>query len=346
MKGALTLCSERTQKWDILKFIMIFLVVLGHAADYYTPVNEKMRALFLVIYAVHMPVFIFVSGLFSKRTVNEKRTNKLFGYIVLYLALKFLPFIYRFSESDFPGISIFKEGSAPWFMLALFAFNLITMFLKDRSPKFVLIFSIFLACFAGYDMNIGDFLALSRIIVFYPFFYLGYITEREKLEKLCENKKIKIASAVVIAVFIAVVFIFTDKLYWLRALLTGRSSFAVFSGNAGRFGGLIRLGYYAVVSLLGFSVIALTPSKTHSGIMAKLGQRTLSVYAFHFTLLYLFYDKFNCKELIGQALGRGGDWLIIPVSIIITLLLSASIFDKFLAFIMNASAPATKRSDN
>lgn len=336
--------SQRTQKWDILKFAMIFLVVLGHAADYYTPENEKMRALFLVIYAVHMPVFIFVSGLFSKKTVNEKRTDKLIGYIVLYLALKLLPFIYRFSETDFPGINLFKESAAPWFMLALFGFNVITILLKDCSPKFVLIFSILLACFAGYDRNIGDFLALSRIIVFYPFFYMGYIADREKLEKLCENKKIKITSAAVIIAFIAIVFIFTDKLYWLRALITARNSFAAL-GNMGRFGGLIRLGYYAVVFLFGFSVVSITPSKTPFGIAAKLGQRTLAVYAFHFAALYFIYEKFNCKELISEALGGGGDWLIIPVSIVITLIFSINIFSRFLAFLMNSPA-RNRKSEN
>lgn len=332
---------QRTQKWDILKFIMIFLVVLGHAADFYTASNEKMRALFLVIYAVHMPVFIFVSGLFSKKTVSEKRTDKLIGYIVLYLVLKFIPFIYRFSETDFPGINLFKESSAPWFMLALFGFNVITILLKDCSPKFVLIFSILLACFAGYDRNIGDFLALSRIIVFYPFFYMGYIADREKLEKFCENKKIRIAAAAVIIAFIAIVFIFTDKLYWMRALVTARSSFAVWP-DAGRFGGLIRLGYYAVTLLLGFSVVALTPSKTPFGIAAKLGQRTLAVYAFHFAALYFIYEKFNGKELIFEALGRGGDWLIIPVSIAITLIFSINIFSRFLAFLMNSPAKKKK----
>lgn len=332
---------QRTQKWDILKFIMIFLVVLGHAADFYTASNEKMRALFLVIYAVHMPVFIFVSGLFSKKTVSEKRTDKLIGYIVLYLVLKFIPFIYRFSETDFPGINLFKESSAPWFMLALFGFNVITILLKDCSPKFVLIFSILFACFAGYDRNIGDFLALSRIIVFYPFFYMGYIADREKLEKFCENKKIRIAAVAVMIAFIAIVFIFTDKLYWMRALVTARSSFAVWP-DVGRFGGLIRLGYYAVTLLLGFSVVALTPSKTPFGIAAKLGQRTLAVYAFHFAALYFIYEKFNGKELIFEALGRGGDWLIIPVSIAITLIFSINIFSRFLAFLMNSPAKKKK----
>lgn len=333
--AALKSVSQRTQKWDILKFFLIFLVVLGHAADFYTTANEHMRELFLIIYTFHMPVFIFVSGLFSKKTVKEKRTDKLIGYLVLYLLLKLLPFFYRYPETKAFGISFFKESGLPWFVLALFAFHLITIILKDCSPKFVLVFSILLACFAGYDRDIGDFLALSRIIVFYPFFYMGYIADREKLEKLCENKKLKVAAAISLIVFIAVIIIFIDDIYFLRALLTARNSFASL-GNMSKFGGLLRFGYYAVVSVVGFSVVALTPTKTPFGIAAKFGQRTLAVYAFHFTALYLIYESFNCKELIFEALGRGGDWLIIPVSVIVTLLFSVNIFNRFLLFIMKA----------
>ena len=55
--------NERSSKWDILKFAMIFLVVLGHAAEYNLRSSESMRSLFFFIYTFHMPVFIFVSGL-------------------------------------------------------------------------------------------------------------------------------------------------------------------------------------------------------------------------------------------------------------------------------------------
>ena len=65
--------KERVSLWDNAKFLLIFLVVLGHFADYYTKDSLNMRRLFLFIYLFHMPAFIFISGLFSKNTVNHKR---------------------------------------------------------------------------------------------------------------------------------------------------------------------------------------------------------------------------------------------------------------------------------
>ena len=83
-----TAVAKRSQKWDILKLILIFLVVLGHGVDYFTRSSEFMKGLFLFIYSFHIPVFIFVSGVFSKNTVNQKRFDRIFGYLILYFAVK------------------------------------------------------------------------------------------------------------------------------------------------------------------------------------------------------------------------------------------------------------------
>lgn len=47
----------------------------------------------------------------------------------------------------------------------------------------VLIVTVALALIAGYFKNIGDFLCMSRILVFGPFFYLGYYMEQPVLER-------------------------------------------------------------------------------------------------------------------------------------------------------------------
>ena len=73
-----------------------------------------------------MPVFIFVSGLFAKRTVNEKRFDKMLGYILIYLILKLYIYAFKSALGRNPVFNVFVESGMPWFMLALFAFNLLT----------------------------------------------------------------------------------------------------------------------------------------------------------------------------------------------------------------------------
>lgn len=326
--------TERIQKWDILKFLMIFLMVLGHSADYFVAGSQAMRNLCMLIYTIHMPIFIFVAGLFSKRTVDEKRYDKMLGFLILYFVRKLLPYTYTFNGAENIRINFFRESGVPWFMLAIFAFYMLTTALKNYSAGYISVFIVAFACAAGYDSNINDFLSLSRIIVFYPFFYFGYCADIKKLENICSNKKLKAAAAAVIVVFIAVVLIWGKSIYWLRPLLAGRASYHALK-YLPKWGFLLRLGYYVVSCTVSFAVIILAPSKTPFGFCAKLGQRTLAVYMFHYALLYFIFDKFNCKELLASPSGNTTEWLIIPISIVVTLIFSANIFTKILQFITN-----------
>ena len=333
--------TQRSQKWDILKFFMIFLVVLGHVAEFFTAESQAMRNLFTFIYTVHMPIFIFVAGLFSKKTVNEKRYDRIFGYLVLYFARKLLPYLYTFSGAKAVGVSLFTESGVSWFMLAIFAFNLMTIAMKSFSPVFISVFAVIIACAAGYDANVNDFLAISRIIIFYPFFWLGYCTDREKLKKICENKKAKIISAAVIIIFVAVIVVLGDDIYSLKPLLTGRRAYP-FIENAPKWGFLFRLGYYAVSCAVSFAVIVLTPNKTPKGIVAKLGQRTLAVYVFHYFAIHFLFNVFDLGTILSTPSGSAKIWLIVPLSLIITLIFSAGIFDKAVQFVLNVPKRKTK----
>lgn len=345
MSGSITanaLNSARSQKWDILKFVMIFLVVLGHAADFYTGNSEQMRSLYFFIYIFHMPIFIFVSGLFAKRTVNEKRKDKIFGYLVIYIVLKVLFFAEKTLAGANPKVEIFSEGGIPWFMLALFAFMIITILIKDFSPKFILPFSILLACIAGYDNDIGDFLAISRIIVYYPFFYAGYCLDRKKVEAFCSGKAKKAFSLVLLAALAAFVLVSGDEIYWLRPLLTGRNPFSTL-GEYAQYGFAIRLAYYFIVAVVCCAIITVMPDKTPFGIAAKLGQRTLAVYTFHYVALFILYNVFNCKEIFDELFPGFAGWVIIPISVVITLLFSLKPFNDIVSSFL--SVPMIKKTE-
>lgn len=320
--------AQRSCKWDILKFILIFLVVLGHGVDYFTGASEFMRSLFIFIYTFHIPVFIFVSGLFAKNTVNQKRYDKMLGYLLLYFVIKLYPFLYRNLTGGKSGINLWVESGIPWFMFALFAFYLTTVALRRLPSGAVLAVSVILGCAAGYFSFIGDFLVLSRIIVYYPFFFLGYCFDRDKVESFCAERKHKIAAAAVIIVFLVIVFTKIGSIYWLRPLLTGRNPFSAL-GAYKDFGFLIRIVYYAVVFLVGGSVVVITPNKTPFGICERLGQRTLAVYGLHYVVFYLLYEKF------GLASDMSGQWLVLPVSVAATLFFSLEIFNKAFLFLLN-----------
>lgn len=336
--------NPRVQKWDILKFTMVFLVVLGHFADCYVDSSVQMKGLFLFIYTFHMPVFIFVCGLFSKRAINENDKSRIFGYLFMYVFLKFFIFFIKIIIGQKPSLSIFREGGLPWFMLALSAFIVITIFVKDFSPVYVLSFSILLACISGYDSQIDSFLSLSRIIVFYPFFYLGYISDRKKVEEFCDGKKQKICAGIILVIFTFVVFCFTDDLYWLRPLITGVNPFSTL-GEQKQNGLIIRLIYYIVSGLVTCSVIVLAPNKCKFDFIVKSGQRTLAVYSFHYMFIYILYYCFDCKSYFDRIFGDFSIIVPIVLSLIVTLFLSLKIFSVLLNYIVNPPIKKIKSAE-
>ena len=77
----------------------------------------------------------------------------------------------------------FEDTGIPWYMFAMAAFMLMTYLLRELPLWFVMPISIMIACLAGYDTNIGSFLYLSRIIVFFPFYYVGYHLDVKKCRR-------------------------------------------------------------------------------------------------------------------------------------------------------------------
>ena len=191
--ACITLQSEnkRIEKWDIVRAVLIFSVVLGHFIDRYTDNSVTMRALFLFIYSFHMPCFLFLDGLFSKRTINEKRYNHVFSYLVLGLFIKILNALVNGLLDHRVSFSLLDKDGSYWYAICLFNCCLLTMFLKRFSKKWVLLSSVILACFVGYDNSIGDYLVLFRTVIFFPVFFAGYYIDPKKLAKAASDIKVR-----------------------------------------------------------------------------------------------------------------------------------------------------------
>ncbi|MCR5150957.1 MAG: acyltransferase family protein [Clostridiales bacterium] len=291
--------QNRSQKWDNLKFILIFLVVLGHVADRFADVSYATGCLRFIIYSFHMPAFIFVSGLFGKKNIDEKRWNNLASYLVLYLIIHSLIFISRWAANGTkPAFKLFSTSGAAWYILALFFFSIITMLTKNAKPSALIIFWIILACIAGYDNSIGDFLCLSRVIAYYPFYYLGYILNPKEVEVFFEKRKwqLRIISAILLAAGIIIAAVFYDSIKDIKFIFTGRNSYSVIKPNC-PYAFTFRLICYAVSAVMTFCVISLTPSKTPFGHLSRWGAKSLQVYAVHYPLMVLLLkfvsEKYN-----------------------------------------------------
>ncbi len=192
--------AERDYFFDNIKAVLIFFVVLGH---FLLPIHEEGILVLIkrLIYVFHMPLFVFVSGYFSKRIYKDGRFNfkkilyLIKAYIVFVIAIQAVYAISGFRS--FSEINFFSQSGAPWYLFAMIVWYLMIPFVRNLKPVPVIAVNIVLALVAGYFKNVGDFLCLSRILVFGPFFFLGYYMEQPLLERALrpEYKKIVTTAA-------------------------------------------------------------------------------------------------------------------------------------------------------
>lgn len=244
------------------------------------------RSLFLFIYSFHMPAFLFISGLFSKRTVQADKYNwkKLLPYVLVCLVLGFFRDLSIHIRKPEHGFSFYNQNKISWFMLALFASYSIAWLLRKYPPKYVFPATIVVGLAVGYVPFISEGFSLSRIIVFFPFFYAGYMLDRNKLAEFLDKKVVRAGGAFVFLLWFVLCFVLDKQVYLLRRLFTGQNNYDEIPNALGPAEFVFRALAYVISALVivGFFTLVPRVSVPH---MTELGARTLSVYFWHLPVL-------------------------------------------------------------
>lgn len=297
--------KKRIYLYDNIKFLAILLVVIGHSINFLTamPNNHLEKSLFIIIYSVHMPLFVFVSGLFVKKM--DKSTafpkQKVIAYVLIGLALRVMMSVLRLLLGKSVGFSVFEMlDTFTWYMFAMALFISFVWLFREYNTKILLLITIIVGCMAGYDKFLGDEFALMRTIVFLPFFYIGYILNPEKFAEFLSKKWVKITGVAVI-VGVVVLFLFSESAYhYLRPIFTGRNSFSVL-GKYKNFGALVRLLCYGISTFFGVAIMSLVPKKKIKFI-SFTGTKTLQIYFWHKAFLLVF-ERFGVYAIISSVTG-------------------------------------------
>lgn len=312
--------TDRIYLFDNIKLLAILLVVIGHAIDFLTKPDGNMleKSMFLTIYSIHMPLFIFISGLFLKPMDKSTKfpKQKVISYILIGIVLRIIMSVLRLILGKNMNYSLLDMyDSFTWFMWAMAVFIMLMWVFREYNTKIILMLSLIIGCMAGYDEFLGDKLSLMRIVVFLPFFVAGYMIKPENLSALLSKKWIKVISIFVVVGFLALFFVNTDIYKYLRPIFTGRNSFEVL-GKFSKFGFAVRLFCYAISSLFGFAVMSLVPNKNF-GFISKTGTKTLQIYFWHQAILVLL-SHFGVYELISSVTGdtiATGVYILIAVAV-------------------------------
>lgn len=377
--------KKRIYRYDNVKALLIFLVVLGHMTTDYVSDSHLVRWTTLWIYSFHMPAFIFLSGLVHKQYITEERASlgikgetrmrwdKFLGFFICGYGLKvFLQFT-RTLMGQNPLWHWIEEPGIPWYLFVMAEFELLFYLMRridDKVKPWMMITGAFaLSAVIGYFPSVGDTFCLSRMINFLPIYMVGYYLDMKEFDAFIEQKKFKIAGAVVIIASLIACRLLPWGGYSLRKWFTGRRSYEFlsdfFGSAAVSWGWAIRLGIWAIAILITLAIIAVIPDKDF-GFITTTGSRTLNVYFWHRPVCYLFRNwmvlpklfmlfggKYNAAvagQIKGHAFmgGTSGAMIVsyavyIVIAVAMTMFFSLRVFEHPCSDIMKAAGRLRKK---
>ncbi|MEJ6092727.1 acyltransferase family protein, partial [Aliivibrio salmonicida] len=261
---------------DNTKCIMITLVVLGHFIEPLINSNNIIKSIFMSIYSVHMPIFVMLSGVFSRNEFKKENMIKLINSIFIpffMFTLLYEAFYFLFTGSLSSYTVNFQPFWLLWFLFSLFIWKLLLpILLKSHYP---VCFSLMISLIAGYIDSIGYFMGILRTIYFLPFFIVGY----KWIGNLIECKKLrKIPKSVyfVILIFNMVFFLLITD--FSHTWLYGSIPYAKLGSDGWRAVG-IRLVLYSVSFISSFAILMVIPRK--KSVLSKNGSNSIYVYLWH-----------------------------------------------------------------
>ncbi|MFI0367194.1 acyltransferase family protein [Actinomadura sp. 1N219] len=164
---------QRDAYFDNVKFFLIMLVVLGHVWEVFRKDSNAANAAYTVVYAFHMPLFVFVSGYFSR---GFMRSTGKFRSIFPTLIVPFAIFnvLYRllvFIKTDsFRMDQLFRPQFLMWFLVALVLWRLSAPLWSHL--RYPVATAVALSLIAG-SWSFNSDPTLCRAAALLPFFVLG-----------------------------------------------------------------------------------------------------------------------------------------------------------------------------
>ncbi len=194
----------RDLRFDGLKSLLIFLVVLGHLTfkDYGVNLME-------MIYSFHMPVFVFLSGYFTSLSSDKEKQRRwlkktLIIFIVALIAQYILKLVLEYELSQLNGFefsaysilkprSLVSPGFALWYLVCLMYWRIAVWRLGDAlNDRLLIILSCVAAILAGFIPLDNEF-AFQRAFAFSPFFFIGLLFKKKRLVFQLERIPIGVA---------------------------------------------------------------------------------------------------------------------------------------------------------
>ena len=310
--------NKRDPYFDNLKFILILFVVLGHFTTLNLG-NVQLASITNVIYSFHMPVFIFISGYFSKNINKQRKTeidHLLFSYIVFELLNNIYANYSHFGRASHT-LHILTPTAQNWYLVGLLFWRTIAPYFNLFNHYVCFFSSLFFSLIIGFDEQLNSFLCLYRILYFTPFFILGYYCADFKI---IFNKYLKYKNKLIVIFFIStsVIYLISSYNETIRInILYGYNPYNGYKASVSNF--IIRLIGFFSSTIISICFLYLVPTKTK--YYTKFGRNTFNIFLLHQFIIYPLVPMIDMQSNYSVL-------YTIIASIIITYLLSLEIINK------------------
>ena len=273
--------KERNQYFDNLKGFLIILVVVGNTLELANPESVNIHFFVLALYVFHMPLFVFLSGYFSKlskRTTVQKVKSSL--KIYLYAQVFYTAFNFFVLGKSTVKLQLLMPQWTLWYLLSMIFWYIISDYVGDY--KKWIIWSVIISILAGLDGSIGTTASSSRTLFFLPFF-IGGMAFKEEYINILRKKRIKILIGAVVTMVI---------LWYLNEatpieLLFEYTKYTWYFDKPW-FPMFLRTFHYISAIFVGMVILIFIPSNKTK--LAKVGEESLIIYLTHSGIAKVFME--------------------------------------------------------
>ncbi len=333
--------ANRDYYFDNAKFLLIFLVVFGHAIQSSIQEDPILMTTYQTIYFFHMPAFILITGYFAKATYKKGLFMKLLKKLIVpYLIFQLIYTIYYYFLRNENNLEIdpLNPQWALWFLVSLFFWSLLLILFVDVLKlkwKAAMLISIVLGVVIGFINDYTSTLSLSRTFVFFPFFLAGHYLSRDFFSQLKSRKAMVLSVLSLVIVFISI-YLLPD---WSSRWLFGSHSYEDL-GLPVEASPMLRLLIYGVSFWLVIAFFSLAPvTKT---FFTRWGLNTLYVYLFHGFIIQ-FYRESGLNLIVNPYISL---LIIMAASLLLTIFLSSRLVAAFAQPIVELRASNVKKLIN
>ncbi|MBO4457942.1 MAG: acyltransferase family protein [Butyrivibrio sp.] len=299
---------KRDYAFDNMKVLLIIFVVFGHALEEFG-IKGNLGLIRAAIYLFHMPLFIFISGYFSKSDAKPEKLFKttLIPFIIFNTAWLLI------HGSKINEINFFKPIYVFWYLISLFFWR-VTVKYFDRI-KGIVILAFIIGIYCGCVNEAERFFSISRTVSFFPYFILGYKFKKETIEKIRNIPKV-FAVASLMASFAITVYLNVSNIMPVKMYELIQSYKATDLTNMQ--GMILRGTIYITAIVLVFAIINLMPDKEYR--WTKYGQRTLCIYVLSSFVIVQIYRLIENSNLNKEsfAIQIVGALFITAVTMVVT----------------------------